>query len=122
MKYAQRNWRVVAHYRGLSMLQTRREFRQALLLQMTPAELAAYKRKHLGLIIKVAIVAGVVACWVPSPGVWWIWYVLWILYNVRYYQRIDPVTIAICEYNRGLDAVVQQTCAAARQQRTNAGL
>jgi hypothetical protein len=121
MKVAHRDWRVIAHYRDLPELTSRRELRQALLLQMTPAELSAYQRRLVALWTITLAVAGTAWLLLPSPGVWWFLFCLWILHSLRYW-RIDPITVAMQEYNRDLEAVVRRDCEAARQERIDAGL
>lgn len=121
MQYAYRDWRVVAHYRGLGALQNPREFRKALFLQMTPAELSAYRVRHGGLLITMLTLAALAVYLASPPGLWWILGTLWLIYDLRY-TRIDPVTVAMQEYNCDLDAVVQQECAVARERRVEAGL
>ena len=98
-----------------------RELRQALLLQMTPTELETYQYRHHRLITVMLILAAGLALLLPPPRLWFAWFLVYVLYTLRYWH-IDPITMAMEEYNRYLEAVVRQECETARQQRIDAGL
>ena len=121
MNFGYRDWRVIARFRGLPGLKNRRELRQALLLQMTPTELETYQHRHHWLITVMLILATGLALLVPPPRLWFTWFLVYVLYRLRYWH-IDPITTAMEEYNRYLEAVVRQECETARQQRIDAGL
>ena len=121
MNFRYRDWRVLARFRELPGLNSAAEFRQALLLQMTPTELATYRRRHSYLIL-VVLALGAASLLLPwSLMLLTVWFLLSVLYRL-WYWRIDPITMAAEEYNRRLEAVVRQECKTARQQRIDAGL
>jgi len=115
-----RSWRAIAAYRGLPYLRNPRELRQALLLQMTPIEARRYRRCHCRLIVYMLALAAL-AWLVPFPQCWLVWYLIYVLYRLRY-QHLDPIIVAMREYNRDLESVVKEDCATVRQQRIGAGL
>jgi hypothetical protein len=122
MNLRYRDWRVIARFRGLPGLKSPRELRQALLLQMTPTELKTYHRQHLRLISTMLALAVVFALLMPlSSGLLFVWFLVLALYRLRYWS-IDPITLATREFNRCLEAVVEQECKTIRQQRIDAGL
>ena len=121
MNLNHRDWPVVARSRELPALNSGRELRQALLLQMTPAELKSYRRRHFGLILAMLALALALAWVVPwSPRLFVGWFLVFLFYRLRYWH-IDPVTTATVEYNKCLEAVVRRTSEAVRQQRIDAG-
>ena len=120
MRFALRDWRVIARYRGVPELNSERELRAALILQMSPAQLAEYNRLRLYLAGSILLVAAAAALVLPMPWLGWCWFFLWIFHGLRYW-RIDPVTVAKWEYTRQLEEVVRQECHTIRQQRENHG-
>ena len=56
-----------------------------------------------------------------SPRLLLAWFLVSVLYRLRYWS-IDPITLATKEYNRYLEAFVQQQGETTRQQRIDAGL
>ena len=121
MNFGYRDWRVIARFRGLPGLKSRRELRQALLLQMTSTELDSYHDRHHCLTAAMLLLAAGFSLIVPPPRLWLAWFLVYVLYTLRYWH-IDPITAAMKEYNRYLEAVVRQECEDARQQRIDAGL
>ena len=122
MNFRHREWRVIARFRGLPGLRSRRELREALFLQMTPTELKTYCRRHCWLIGNMLALAAVLPLAVPwSPSLFVAWFLVFLLYRIRYWH-IDPVTMATVEYNNYLEAVVRQESEAMRQKRIDAGL
>jgi hypothetical protein len=120
MRYAFRDWRVIARYRGVPAVCNRRELRRTLLLQMTPAELAEYHWKHGLLLAVILLIAATAWFLVPPPALWWFFFFLLLLYRLRYW-RIDPITSAMQEYNHDWEAAVREQCSTVRQQRIDSG-
>ena len=122
MNLRYRDWRVIARFSGLPGLHSPRELRQALLLQMTPTELKTYRHRHCWLIaVMLALAAGFTLLMPLSPRLLLAWFLVSVLYRLRYWS-IDPITLATKEYNRYLEAFVQQQGETTRQQRIDAGL
>ena len=67
MNFGYRDWRVIARFRGLPGLKSRRELRQALLLQMTPTELDSYHDRHHRLMAIMLVLAAGFALIAPPP-------------------------------------------------------
>ena len=121
MNFSYRDWRVHLRFRGLPGLNSRRELRQALLLQMTPTELETYRRRHHWLIAAMLALAVVMVLLASGLRLWFALTLTYTLYRLRYWS-IDPITLATTEYNHHLETVVEQECETTRQQRIDAGL
>ena len=94
-------------------------------LQMTPTEMRSYRRKHCRLLMLMLVLALLLIHLVPPPSdsfqLWIGLFLIFVFYRLRYW-RIDPVTVAMVEYNEFVDADVKAQCDLVRQQRIDAGL